>query len=90
MAKLKKITPTQIAALPGYDDFVSGLVQILDSARSTAARAVNAVMTSTYWEIGHRIVTFEQGGEERAAYGEALLQKIAKDLSSRSGRGFFC
>jgi hypothetical protein len=29
------------------------------------------VMTASYWEIGRRIVEFEQGGQERAAYGEA-------------------
>jgi hypothetical protein len=31
----------------------------------TAARSVNALMTASYWEIGRRIVEFEQGGEDR-------------------------
>jgi hypothetical protein len=26
-------------------------------------------MTATYWEIGRRIVEFEQGGADRAKYG---------------------
>jgi predicted nuclease of restriction endonuclease-like (RecB) superfamily len=45
-------------------------------------------MTASYWEIGRRIVEFEQGGEERAAYGEALIQRLALDLTGRFGRGF--
>ena len=45
-------------------------------------------MTATYWEIGHRIVEFEQGGEKRAEYGEALLVELARDLTARFGRGF--
>lgn len=45
-------------------------------------------MTASYWEIGRRIVEFEQGGQERAHYGEALLLRLAHDLSARFGSGF--
>jgi hypothetical protein len=45
-------------------------------------------MTATYWEIGRRIVEFEQGGKKRAKYGEGLLDKLAMDLTARFGRGF--
>jgi predicted nuclease of restriction endonuclease-like (RecB) superfamily len=70
---------------PGLVRDVSGL---LESARRASVRAVNALMTATYWEIGRRIVEFEQRGEERAAYGEKLLQRLAADLTRRFGRGF--
>jgi len=42
----------------------------------------------TYWDIGKRIVEFEQKGEERANYGAELLKKLAKDLSLKYGKGF--
>jgi predicted nuclease of restriction endonuclease-like (RecB) superfamily len=45
-------------------------------------------MTATYWEIGRRIVEFEQGGEKRAEYGEGLMARLADDLTTRFGRGF--
>lgn len=45
-------------------------------------------MTATYWEIGRRIVEFEQGGEGRATYGEALIRRLGTDLSQRFGGGF--
>ena len=45
-------------------------------------------MTASYWEIGRRIVEFEQGGEGRAAYGDALIQRLGTDLAQRFGRGF--
>ena len=41
-----------------------------------------------YWEIGRRIVEFEQGGRSRAEYGERVLERLALDLTSRFGRGF--
>jgi predicted nuclease of restriction endonuclease-like (RecB) superfamily len=71
-----------------YQDIQAGIVALVESARASAARSVNAVMTAAYWEIGHRIVTFEQGGEERAEYGEALIRHLAADLTRRFGRGF--
>ncbi len=45
-------------------------------------------MTASYWEIGRRIVEFEQGGQDRAEYGQALLKRLSADLSARFGRGF--
>jgi predicted nuclease of restriction endonuclease-like (RecB) superfamily len=88
MGKLSKGTGGKGGAITGYDGLVEDLVALLASARSTAARAVNAVMTATYWEIGRRIVEHEQGGAKRAGYGEELLARLAEDLTNRLGRGF--
>lgn len=71
-----------------YDAVLSELVDLLNSARRAAARSVNAVMTATYWEIGRRIVEEQQQGNRRAAYGEALVERLSEDLTARFGRGF--
>ena len=73
---------------PEYNIVHSDIVLLLDAARLAAVRSVNAVMTATYWEIGRRIVEFEQGGAERAGYGETLLKRLSVDLSAKYGRGF--
>ena len=89
MAKAKK--PATTALVPqdtDYTGFLSGVLGLFDAGRRTAARAVNAVLTATYWEVGRRIVEFEQGGKGRAGYGEALLTRLAGDLTARHGRGF--
>jgi hypothetical protein len=75
-------------AIGGYSGLIGGIGELLESARRASARAVNAFMTATYWEIGRRIVEFEQGGEKRAEYGRALLQRLSGDLAARFGRGF--
>ena len=56
--------------------------------RADLREAVNAIMTTTYWEIGRRIVEYEQEGKARAEYGEALLERLAGDLTACFGRGF--
>ena len=71
-----------------YRDTLSDVVALLDEGRRSAARSINALMTATYWLVGRRIVESEQGGQERAAYGQALLQRLSADLTSRFGRGF--
>src|SRR5438045_6331010 len=71
-----------------YAGLIGGIAELLEAARRTAARTVNALMTATYWEIGRRIVEFEQQGEERARYGEQLLAQLSVDLTSKFGRGF--
>ena len=71
-----------------YGDIHSSIVQLLEEARRAAARSVNALMTASYWEIGRRIVEAEQGGQERAEYGEQLIKRLAEDLTTRFGRGF--
>jgi hypothetical protein len=71
-----------------YSDVLASMVDLLESSRRASARAVNAIMTATYWEIGRRLVELEQGGDERAEYGDALLKQLAVDLTVRFGRGF--
>ena len=71
-----------------YKGIHGDIVSILESSRRAAARSVNALMTATYWEVGRRVVEFEQDGGNRAAYGQALLVRLSGDLTRRFGRGF--
>lgn len=71
-----------------YAGLVKDLSRLLESARRASARAVNVLMTATYWEIGRRIVEYEQKGERRASYGTRLLHRLSADLTNRFGRGF--
>ncbi len=71
-----------------YQLIFGDVSRIIDAARESASRSVNAAITAAYWLIGHRIVEFEQSGEERAAYGRALIERLANDLTAQFGRGF--
>ena len=71
-----------------YQAVFGDVSKIIDAARESAVRSVNAAMTAAYWLIGRRIVEFEQSGGERAEYGAALIERLAEDLAGRFGRGF--
>ena len=71
-----------------YDAMLGNVVRLIDEARRTSVRTVNAVMTATYWLIGRHMVEFEQQGKARAEYGEELLKRMATDLAARFGKGY--
>jgi predicted nuclease of restriction endonuclease-like (RecB) superfamily len=73
---------------PAYPTLITDIGALLEESRHAVARAANCFMTATYWEIGRRIVEFEQGGKRRAEYGEELLERLSCDLTARHGRGF--
>lgn len=71
-----------------YKDLLSGISTLLEEARRVSVRSTNAILTVTYWEIGRRIIKFEQKGKIRAQYGEQILNRLGADLQRRFGRGF--
>jgi predicted nuclease of restriction endonuclease-like (RecB) superfamily len=78
----------QVSESSNYGSLVDGIGKLLEQSRRQAVRTVNSLLTATYWEIGRRIVEFEQGGEAKSEYGEKLLERLSSDLSTQYGRGF--
>ena len=89
-SKKRPSTSTRTASASNYSSTLKEVVLLLETARRTSARAVNAVMTATYWEVGRRIVHFEQKGAKKRAeyYGKQLVENLAIDLTQKFGRGF--
>jgi len=82
-------TPNVLAVIDDtYDALLADLRAIIASGRERAAAAVNAEIVATYWRIGERLVRAEQGGTERAGYGEEVLERVGRILAAEHGRGF--
>ena len=69
-------------------EFYQGISNLLETARKQAKTAVNTAMVYTYYEIGRRIVEEEQHGENRAAYGQQILQGLSDHLTKAFGKGY--
>ncbi len=79
-------SPTEVAFLgAGCLDRVR---RILSEGRDRAWQGVNAVMLSTYWQIGREVVEEEQRGHARADYGTRLLRHMAEKLTEEFGKGY--
>lgn len=68
--------------------FYDRVVALLESARSMAVQQVNQTMVEAYFEIGRMIVEEQQGGDDRAGYGEDLINALSRKLTDRFGKGF--
>lgn len=71
-----------------YNALLGSIGQLMETARTHVAAAVNTVLVETYWHVGRYIVEFEQDGSNRAKYGEGLIKRLAHDLTLRYGKGF--
>ena len=67
---------------------VEAIRELITNARTRVSRGVDLIQVHTNFEIGRRIVEEEQRGEDRAAYGKAILQTLAERLTAEFGRGF--
>ncbi|GAB1452538.1 PDDEXK nuclease domain-containing protein [Draconibacterium sp.] len=79
---------TPLQPQSNYQNLVNTIAQTLEQGRNQAARAVNTQLLQTYWQIGQYIVEYEQNGQDRATYGDALIERLSRDLSLSHGKGF--
>lgn len=90
MAK-KKSLPKSLAERPlrrsAAQSLLGDLRELIEAAREQTARAVNSTLVAMYWQIGKRIRE-DVLKEERAGYGEEILQTLSAKLTEEYGRGF--
>ena len=67
-----------------FNQLTHNIRKTSDTLRSCAGKAINQFLTVRNWLIGFYIVEFEQRGEDRAQYGEKLLESLAKELNENS------
>jgi DUF1016 N-terminal domain len=60
---------------------------LIRSARSGVARAVNSALVLHYWQVGRRILA-EILDSKRAAYGAEIVSTLSRQLSAEFGSGY--
>ena len=66
-----------------FESLVGRIKLIQDALQAQAAHAVNLLLTARNWLVGYYIVEYEQHGEDRAKYGEKLINRLAESLNRR-------
>jgi predicted nuclease of restriction endonuclease-like (RecB) superfamily len=66
-----------------FDQLITHLRELDRSLKERAVKVVNIGLTARNWLVGAHLVEFEQGGEDRAEYGESLIPTVAKRLAIR-------
>ena len=66
-----------------FESLVGRINQVQDVLQAQAAHAVNLALTARNWLVGYYIVEFEQHGEDRAKYGDKLINRLAKEINRK-------
>jgi hypothetical protein len=61
------------------------ITRVDTALRGAVAASVNRMLTMRNWLIGMYIVEYEQNGNDRAAYGENLIPRLAERLNHARG-----
>ena len=61
--------------------------ELVINSRNKVYSTINTEMLNLYWNIGKAIMEIQQG-DERASYGETVLEKLSKKLTDEFGKGF--
>lgn len=66
-----------------FESLVGRITLIQDALQAQAAHAVNLSLTARNWLVGYYIVEFEQHGEDRAKYGDKLINRLAESVNRK-------
>ena len=64
-----------------FDILVNRIEETQHVLQNNARLVINRHVTAKAWLVGCYIVEYEQKGEDRAKYGERLIDELAKTLS---------
>ena len=69
------------------NNFFDNIKDLVINSRNKVYQTVNTEMLNLYWNIGKAIMEIQQG-DERASYGDAVLEKLSQRLTNEFGKGF--
>ena len=69
------------------NNIFDSIKELVITSRNRVYSTVNIDMLNLYWNIGKIIMEIQQG-DERATYGETVLEKLSKKLTDEFGKVF--
>lgn len=70
-----------------FNTIFNNIKELIVNSRNKVYTTVNTEMLKLYWNIG-KIIMEIQKGDERAKYGDSILEKLSEKLTSEFGKGF--
>ena len=70
-----------------FEQLIQAFEQANEYLQGKAVSAVNQSLTIRNWLFGHYIVEYEQSGEDRAKYGDKLLNSLSWKLQNSGVKG---
>ena len=78
----------EIVKQNNFNELINSVYQTHCLLLQNAQKAININLTIRNWLIGCYIVEFEQNGEDRAKYGDRLIDELSKNLKTKGLKGY--
>ncbi len=69
-------------------DLILQIKSVISASKERAIRSIDNERVLMYWEIGRIIFEEEQGGKNRAGYGDFLIKSLSIELQPQFGNSF--
>lgn len=69
------------------NNIFDNIKDLVINSRNKVYQTVNTEMLNLYWNIEKAIMEIQQG-DERASYGDSVLDKLSQKLTNEFGKGF--
>lgn len=70
-----------------FEQLIKAFEQANEYLQEKAVSAVNQSLTMRNWLFGHYIIEYEQSGEDRAKYGDKLINSLSRKLQNSGVKG---
>jgi len=67
-----------------FEQLISTIEQASNKLQKRALSSVNQLLVIRNWLIGYYLIEFEQKGEDRAKYGDKLLETTSEELRKKN------
>ncbi|MEG1141748.1 MAG: PDDEXK nuclease domain-containing protein [Clostridia bacterium] len=74
-------------SLENINPLFEDIKRLVINSRNKVYYTINVEMINLYWNIGKAIMEIQQG-DERASYGNTVLEKLSNKLTNEFGKGF--
>lgn len=76
---------TEIA---GIDSLCQNSIDLIRYARGLIVQHINIIELMTYYALGKWIIEVQQAGNDRAKYGDRVIDQLSEALTEEFGRGY--
>ncbi len=86
--RLNNNLESSVVKISKYHELLTDIRGIISQTRSLTIKSVNSLQVISNYLIGQRIITDDQNGQRRAAYGKEILKQLSHELTIEFGRGY--
>ena len=88
MKDVKRVSTEIETVVSDIDELCNNSIGLIRYSRGLVVNQINIIEVLTYYALGKWIVDIQQKGNDRAKYGERVIDRLSDSLTEEFGKGF--